>query len=280
MSDVADSSPSPHAHHRAGHRHHRHHDEHRRTGSAARTLATSRRALRQLRHDPRTIGLMVVVPVLIMGLLAWILSGQDTGPVSGFDRYGPMYLGIFPMVIMFLVTSIATLRERTRGTLERLLTMPLAKPNFVFGYAIAFGGFAVLQALVVSAFCFGIFGMETRGPAWQVVLVAVVDALLGTALGLFVSAFAATEFQAVQFMPVILIPQFLLAGVIVPRDQLPTALEWLSNLLPMSYAVDATQQVMLHAEATPEFWRDIVVVGIWVVVALSLGAATLRRRTS
>lgn len=219
---------------------------------------------------------MIVVPVVLMGLLAWILSEQ---PGAGFDRFGPMYLGVFPLVIMFLVTSVATLRERTRGTLERLLTMPLGKADFVFGYAIAFGLFAILQAAVVSAFSFGLYGMDVAGSAWLVGVVAVVDALLGTALGLFVSAFATTEFQAVQFMPVVLIPQILVAGIIVPTDQLPAALEWLSNLLPMTYAVDATKQVIMSATVTKDFWVDISVVAAWVVAALILGAATLRRRT-
>jgi ABC-2 type transport system permease protein len=240
-----------------------------------RTFATARRALRQLRHDPRTVVLMIAAPVVLTGLLAWILNGKG----NGFDHFGPVYLGVFPLVIMFLVTSVATLRERTRGTLERLLTMPLAKPDFVFGYAIAFGGFAILQAAVVSAFCFGLYGMDVAGSAWLVGVVAVVDALLGTALGLFVSAFAATEFQAVQFMPIVLIPQILLSGIIVSRDELPTALHLVSDLLPMSYSVDATQQVMQSAAVTAAFWGDIAVVAGWVIAALILGAATLRRRT-
>jgi ABC-2 type transport system permease protein len=241
--------------------------------SAARPAATSRRALLQLPHDPRTIGLMIVVPVLLMGLLAWILSGTH-----GFDLYGPMYLGVFPLIIMFLVTSVATLRERTGGTLERLLTMPLSKTDFIFGYALAFGTFAVLQAAVVSAFSFGVYGMDVAGSAWMVGVVAVADALLGTALGLFVSAFATTEFQAVQFMPVILIPQFLLSGIVVPRDQLPDVLRWISDVLPLSYAIDATLKVMT-ASADSGFWKDIVVIGVWAAGALFLGSATLRRRT-
>lgn len=218
---------------------------------------------------------MIGVPVLLMGLMAWIFSGKG----SGFDRFGPVYLGVFPLVIMFLVTSVATLRERTRGTLERLLTMPLAKPDFVFGYALAFGAFAVLQAAVVSAFSFGLYGMDVAGSAWLVGVVAVVDALLGTALGLFVSAFAATEFQAMQFMPVVLIPQFFLSGLIMPRDLLPTALRWISNVLPMSYAVDATQRVISSTQVAAGFWWDIAVISTWVVAALLLGAGTLRRRT-
>jgi ABC-2 type transport system permease protein len=241
--------------------------------SVVRTTATAQRVVEQLRNDPRTIAMLLVVPAALMGLLAWIVSASD------FDQYGPPLLGIFPLIVMFLVTSVATLRERTSGTLERLLSMPISKGDFIFGYALAFGGFAVVQASVVSGLSFGLFGLDVLGSAWLLVIVAVVDALLGTALGLFVSAFAATEFQAVQFMPALILPQLLLCGIITPRDELPTALRLLSDVLPMSYAVDATQQVVSSTTATAEYWLNVAIVAGFMAVALSLGAATLRRRT-
>jgi ABC-2 type transport system permease protein len=210
-----------------------------------------------------------------MGLLAWILHGRS----GDFDRFGPPLLGIFPLIVMFLVTSVATLRERTNGTLERLLTMPLAKGEFVVGYALAFGLTAVVQGLVVSGFSFGLYGLHVSGATWLVVVVAVVDALLGTALGLSLSALASTEFQAVQFMPAFILPQVLLCGIVVPRSQLPTVLHWLSDVLPMSYAVGATQQLSTSATVTSQFLLDIGVVALFVLAALLLGAATLRRRT-
>jgi ABC-2 type transport system permease protein len=240
-----------------------------------RTVATARRVLRQLRHDPRTVALIVAVPAVLMGLLAWTLHGRS----GAFNEFGPPLLGIFPLIVMFLVTSVATLRERTSGTLERLLTTPLAKADFVMGYALAFGLTAVVQALVVSGLSFGLYGLHVSGSAWLVVVVAVVDALLGTALGLSLSALASTEFQAVQFMPAFILPQLLLCGIIVPRSQLPTALHWLSDLLPMSYAVDATQQLSASTTVTSEFLLDIGVVAMFVVAALLVGATTLRRRT-
>lgn len=241
--------------------------------SWSRTGAVARRVMEQLRNDPRTIAMLLIVPAALMGLLSWIVSDDD------FDTYGPPLLGIFPLIVMFLVTSVATLRERASGTLERLLSMPMAKADFVVGYAMAFGGFAILQALIVSGLSFGVFGLTVSGSAWSLVLVAVVDALLGTALGLFVSAFASTEFQAVQFMPALILPQLLLCGIITPREDLPLALERLSDVLPMSYAVDATKEVMTTSAPTGEFWADIAVVAAFMVGALILGAATLRRRT-
>ena len=243
--------------------------------STRRTLATAHRVLTQLRHDPRTIGLMLVVPCVLVGLLAWVYKGTST-----FDHIGAPLLGIFPFVVMFLVTSVATLRERTSGTLERLLTMPLGKLDLLLGYALAFGAVAVVQAGLVSALSLTVFGLDVAGPTWMLVLVALADALLGTALGLFVSAFAATEFQAVQFMPAFVLPQFLLCGLLVPREEMPDVLRAISSVLPLSYAVDALRDVTTNAEVATSTWVDLGVVVGAVLLALGLGAATLRRRTA
>lgn len=239
------------------------------------TLATSRRVLTQVRHDHRTLGLLVVVPSVLMGLLAWLYADEP----GVFDRIGPGLLGIFPLVVMFLVTSVATLRERTSGTLERLMTMPMSKADFVGGYALAFGLLAVVQALVVSALALGVYGLDVAGPAWAVVVVAVLDALLGTALGLFVSAFAGSEFQAVQFMPAVVLPQLLLCGLLLPPERMPDALEVGARLLPMTYAVEA-MSVLAADELTGEVLLDMAVVGAFATAALVAGAATLRRRTA
>jgi ABC-2 type transport system permease protein len=244
--------------------------------SARRALATARRVLRQLRHDPRTIALMLVVPVVLLALLYWAFQADP----HTFDRVGPSLLGIFPLIVMFLVTSIATLRERTSGTLERLLSMPLHKAELILGYTVAFGLLAVVQAAVATAVAVGLLGLTLAGSAWLLLLVAVLDALLGTALGLFVSAFAASEFQAVQFMPAVIFPQILLCGLFVPRGRMQTALSYVSDVLPMSYAVDAMSRVSTDATVTGDFVRDLLVVAGSALLVLALGAATLRRRTA
>jgi ABC-2 type transport system permease protein len=238
------------------------------------TVATSGRVLRQVRHDPRTIGLLLIVPCVLIGLLAWI---YDNTPV--FDQLGAPLLGIFPFIVMFLITSIATLRERQSGTLERLLAMPLGKGDLIGGYALAFGLLAAVQALVASAFAVYALGLDVAGSAWLLVVVAVVDAVLGTALGLFVSAFARSEFQAVQFLPAFILPQFLLCGLLTPRETLPGVLNAVSDVLPLSYAVDAMKSVTFDANATSDVLRDVLVVAAFVVAALALGSGTLRRRT-
>ena len=239
-----------------------------------RTLVTAGRVLAQLRSDHRTIALMLVVPCVLLGLLAWIF--QET-PV--FDLIGAALLGVFPFVVMFIVTSVATLRERTSGTLERLLASPMGKGDFMFGYALAFGVMAVLQAVVATAFAVWVCGLDVAGPLWMLVVVAVLDAVLGTALGLLASGFARTEFQAVQFMPAFVLPQFLLCGLLVARDELPDVLRWLSDVLPLSYAVDAMKTVSASAAPRADVASDATVIVLWVIAALVLGSLTLRRRT-
>jgi ABC-2 type transport system permease protein len=236
--------------------------------------STAERVLRQLRHDPRTVALLLVVPSLLMALLAWILDDAD------WQHYAPALLGIFPMLVMFLVTSVATLRERTSGTLERLLSMPMKKSDFVFGYALAFGLLAIVQAVIVGGLCFTVLGLSMKGPTALVLLIAVLDGLLGTAMGLFVSAFAQTEFQAVQFMPVALLPQFLLCGLIVPTDQLPTVLRAISAVLPLTYAFEAMQKLAQNSTVASGFWVDVAILVVMGVALLAAGTATLRRQTA
>ncbi|MGI5349591.1 ABC transporter permease [Streptomyces sp. CA-250714] len=244
--------------------------------NAARTLATARRVLRQLAHDPRTIALLLLVPVLLLVLLYYVFDADR----RAFDSIGASLLGIFPLVTMFLVTSIATLRERTSGTLERLLSMPLGKADLILGYALAFGALAVVQASLATGVALWFLDLNIVGSPWLLLLIALLDALLGTALGLFVSAFAASEFQVVQFMPAIVFPQILLCGLFAPRDSMQPALEAISNVLPMSYAVDGMTEVLRNSDATGDFVRDAAIVAGSALLVLSLGAATLRRRTA
>jgi ABC-2 type transport system permease protein len=240
-----------------------------------RTLATSSRVLRQLSHDHRTLGLLFVVPVVLLGLLKWIYG--DTPKI--FDMIGPSLLGIFPFVMMFLTTSIATLRERTTGTLERLLAMPIRKLDIIVGYALSFGLLAMVQAVIASLFATRVYGLDIAGPEWFLIVIAVVDAILGATLGLLASAFARTEFQAAQFMPAFVLPQLLLCGLLVPVAQLPSILEKIANVLPMTYAVDAMQRISHETTITGRMGRDISVILGFAIVAILLGAVTLRRKT-
>ena len=238
--------------------------------------ATAARVLAQLRRDPRTLGLLVAVPSVLVALMKGVFSEQP----QTFQRIGVPLVGLFPMISMFLVTSIAMLRERTSGTLERLMTMPLAKLDVLLGYGAAFALAATVQATIVASFAVGVLGLDVAGSVALVVLLAVANATLGMALGLFVSAFAATEFQAVQFMPAFLLPQILLCGLLGPRDQMAGWLEAVSAVLPMTYAYDGLHRVAEGSGLTGPVLRDLAIIAGVAVLALALGAATLRRRTA
>ncbi len=240
------------------------------------TLAVAGRVLTQIRRDHRTLAMLLALPTLLMSLLWWMFA-DATG--NTFDRIGPGLLAIFPFFIMFLVTSITTLRERSSGTLERLLAMPMGRLDFLLGYAVAFGLIAAVQSVLAVGVSVGLLGLDISGPVWLLTVVAVADAVLGSALGLFVSAFARTEFQAVQFMPAVVVPQILLCGLFVPRPLLPDVLEAISNVLPLSYAVDAMQHLVVSA-SVGEVWRDVAIVAGFALAGLALGAVTLRRRTA
>jgi ABC-2 type transport system permease protein len=240
------------------------------------TFAVAARVLAQLRRDHRTVAMLIVLPALLVSLMWWMFN--DSPMV--FDRIGGPLLAVFPSIVMFVVTSVATLRERSSGTLSRLFTMPLGKLDFLLGYALAFALIAVVQAAVVVSIALYLLDLDIQGAAWQLGVVAVLDGVLGTALGLFASAFAATEFQAVQMMPAVMIPQILLCGLLVPREQLPTVLHAISDVLPLSYAVDAVLGVAKGNGLTTGTGGDTLVVLAFILAALGLGAATLKRRTA
>lgn len=227
------------------------------------TLIIARRVLQQIRPDRRTLALLVILPATLMSLLAWIYSDTQM-----FDRIAPSLFALFPFTVMFLVTSVATLRERTSGTLERTLSMPVHRIDFIGGYSLAFAVLSIVQTIVSATVVLWLLGLAIEGSLWQFFAVSLIDALAGTALGLLASAFARTEFQAVQFM---------LCGLLVPRDQLPTVLEKISDVLPLSYAVDAIKKV---SAGSGSIGTDMLVLLAFLVVFLALAAVSMRRRTA
>lgn len=244
-------------------------------------LATTARILRQLAADHRSMAMIMLVPTLVITLMYFMFAEvpHPPGTPSPFNNACLIMLGVFPLVVMFLITSITMQRERVSGTLERILTTPLRRFDLLAAYGTAFSIAAAAQAALACGVAFWLLGFDTAGsPVW-VFVIAIVNAVLGVGLGLLCSAFARTEFQAVQFMPVVVVPQLLLCGILVPREDLPDWLQWISNALPASYALEALQQVGAYAEPTAIAVRDIAVVIGFALVALGLAAGTLRRRT-
>lgn len=239
------------------------------------TIATMKRILQQLSHDRRTIALIFLVPVILLSLLRWLYTDN----LMIFDSIAPALLGIFPFTIMFIITSITTLRERTSGTMERLMVSPIGKLDLVLGYMFAFGLLAAVQAVLASILLLYGLGLDIDGSNWFLVAAALMSALLGTALGIFVSAFAKTEFQAVQFMPALILPQILICGLLMPLDQMPELLEKIAYILPLTYVIDLLNQIVSNTNVTVEAWHDLAVILAFIIGAILLAALTLRRST-
>ena len=227
----------------------------------------------QLRHDLRSIALMILAPIFLMTILKYVYQNQP----QVFQHVAGSLLGVFPMLVMFLITSVATLRERTSGTLERLLILPITKLEFILGYAKAFGIAALVQAIIVTSVALGPLGLKISGSQISLIIVAILDALLGMAIGLFVSSFAKTEFQAVQFLPAVLLPQLLLSGLLAPRESMPGILQGISNFLPLTYAVDATKKVIIGQGSLVQ---DFTIIGVFLVALLMAGSITLKRKSA
>ena len=244
--------------------------------SAAATRATALRVLTQLRRDRRTMALLLFVPAVLVTLLRFVFDGQQ----ETFDRLGAPLIGLFPFITMFLVTSITMLRERTGGTLERLMSMPVGKLDVLVGYGLAFAVVAAAQAGITAAVAFLLLDLDIAGSPGAVVALAIGNAVLGMSLGLFVSAFARSEFQAVQFMPAFVFPQLLLCGLFVARDQMAGVLDTVSDALPLSYAFDALHRAASGGEFGGRGWLDVAVIVAATLLAFGLGALTLRRRTA
>jgi len=239
------------------------------------TLRTAARILRQLRHDRRSVALLLVVPTALETLVYYMFEGE----VGKFDELGLILLGVFPFLTMFLITSISMLRERTNGTLERLMTSPIGKGDLLFGYGAAFSAVAVAQASIAGSVAYGLLDLDTQGSPFLVVLIAVSNAVLGVAIGLLCSAFARSEFQAVQFMPVVVLPQLLLCGLFVPRDEMAGWLQSVGDVLPLTYAVEGLREVGANGSPTGTMWRDLAIVLAAAACALTAAATTLKRRS-
>ncbi|MGH3978867.1 MAG: ABC transporter permease [Pseudonocardiaceae bacterium] len=240
------------------------------------TWATTTRVLSQLRHDRRTLALILVMPCVLL----WLFSEVFAASPGIFQRVAPVMLGVFPFVAMFLVTSVAMVRERTSGTLERLLTTPIGKADLVLGYGLAFGALALVQAVLASAVALGLLGLREPASVPTLLLLAVATAVLGSALGLGVSALAVTEFQAVQFMPAVVLPQVLLCGLFAPPEMMAGWLDALSRVMPLRYAAQGMVELTGAPTVPAAVWTNLGVVTGIAVAALALGAATLRRRTA
>lgn len=238
---------------------------------AKHALTIAGRIINQVVRDRRTLALILVVPVVVMTII-WLSFPEEIGTL---DYVAPALLATLALFFGFLLTGISFLRERSQGTLERLMASPVSQADIVLGYLLGFFLFALLQSLIIVLFTVYALDIHYTGDIWQIFVFQTVILIGAINLGIFISAFAKNEFQMVQFIPLIILPQVFLCGLLWPVAQMNTALQWVAKFLPLTYAVSGLRDIMLNGKSLVEAGGDLSVlvgfaVGISIITAFSL----------
>ena len=241
--------------------------------STDRVLAITERIIRQILRDRRSIGLLIVGPLIVMTLVGFSLYEQR----AVLDRVAPGLLAVFVLFFTFILTGVGFLRERAQGTLERLQTTLVGSFDIMLGYMLGFLIFAIVQTVVIFSFTIFALDIDYQGSLWEIGVVLFLVVVVAVSLGIFISSFANNEFQVVQFIPVVLAPQIFLSGVIIPVEQMPEVFEWLSVVLPLTYAVDALREIMLRGTELSALWSNLLALAVFSGVLLAAAVASLRR---
>ncbi len=236
------------------------------------TFTIAGRIIHQLIRDRRTMALIVVVPLVVITLI-----GLSFPEGTVLDYIAPAMLATLALFFSFLLTGISFLRERSQGTMERLMASPVSRIDIVFGYLFGFFIFALTQTLIILLFTIYVLDVNYSGDLWQIFVFQIVVIIGSVNLGIFLSTFARNEFQMVQFIPLIIVPQMFLCGVIWPVEQMPDYLQWLSKVLPLTYAVDGLRDIMLAGKNLLDVWVELAVLIGFAVVISVVAALTIRR---
>jgi ABC-2 type transport system permease protein len=193
-----------------------------------------------------------------------------------FDIFSPILIAFFVFFFVFLISGIGLLRERTTGTLERLMSTPIKKSEVVGGYLIGYGIFAVLQTLVIIFFSIKVLNIILVGSVGYVILTNLLSALVALSLGILLSTFASSEFQMVQFIPVVIVPQVFFSGIF-PTEGMADWLRAIGKVMPLTYAGDALKGVMYKGWGFSEIKGDLFALTIFAVIFIGLNIVVLRK---
>jgi ABC-2 type transport system permease protein len=241
----------------------------------ANALSIANRIINQLIRDRRTMGLLVIAPLLIASIVGVSIPDKNL-----LDYTAPAMLAMLILFFGFLLTGISFQRERSQGTLERLMASPVSRLDIVGGYLLGFLLFALAQTMIIFFYMVYVLDVSFRGELWQILVFEAIIGVIAVCLGTFVSTFARNEFQITQFIPVIIIPQMFLCGLLWPVSQMPDYLQWIAKFLPLTYGIDGIRALMLQGEGLLDIGKEIGVLLAYTVVLLVLAALTLRRGIS
>jgi ABC-2 type transport system permease protein len=239
---------------------------------SASTLVIASRIINQLIRDRRTLILIVVVPLVIASLV-----GVSVPDKRILDYTAPAVLAVLILFFGFLLTGISFLRERSQGTLERLMASPVSRLDVVGGYLLGFLLFAIVQTMVLFFYLIYVLNVSYYGDLWQIILFEILIGIGAVCMGTFFSVLAKNEFQMVQFIPMIIVPQIFLCGLLWPVSQMPEYLQWLANVLPLTYGVDGIRALMLEGQNLLDIGKEVGILAAYAVGLLILAAVTIRR---
>jgi ABC-2 type transport system permease protein len=206
-----------------------------------------------------------------------LYGSEDIKPL---DFFAPMFIAYIAFFLVFLLTCVSFLRERTQGTMERLAASPVTRGEMVLGYMLGFGFFAIIQALVLLLFTVYALQVHYEGNLLAVIVVTLAFVLGAVNLGIFLSTFARNELQAVQFIPIVILPQVLLSGLLWPVQDMPGWLQVFARAMPLTYAIDALTDIMIRGKTLLETWLPLLVLLAFAGVAALLAAGTVRREVA
>jgi ABC-2 type transport system permease protein len=235
-------------------------------------LIIARRTITQLIRDRRTIGMVLVVPLVVASLVGVSIPSKNI-----LDTILPALLAALVLFFGFLLSGISFLRERSQGTMERLMASPASRLDIVGGYLLGFLLFAMVQTLILFFYSVYVLNVSFLGDLWQIIIFQIIIGILSVSLGIFTSVFARNEFQMVQFIPLIILPQMFLCGLLWPVSQMPDYLQWIARLLPMTYAVDGIRAMMLQGQNLLDIGKEVGVLCGYAVGLLILASLTIRR---
>jgi len=238
-------------------------------------ITIARRTIKQLVRDRRTIALILIVPLVIASLI-----GVSVPDKAILNYTLPAILATLILFFGFLLSGISFLRERYQGTRERLMASPVSRLDIICGYLLGFLLFAMAQTLILFFYTVYVLNVEFRGDLWQIVIFQVLIGILAVCLGIFISAFARNEFQMIQFIPLIIVPQVFICGVLFPIEQLPDYLQWIARFLPLTYGVDGIRGLMLEGKSLAGIGREIAVLSGYAVALMIFAGVSLRRGTA
>jgi ABC-2 type transport system permease protein len=238
-----------------------------------RKIAIASRISREIRRDRRSVALIIGAPIIVMSLIGF--SFQDQKPV--LNQAAPALIATMAMFFVFVLTGISFLRERSQGTLERLLSTAVTRSDLLVGYLAGFLVFALVQSIIILIYTLFVVGVDYSGQLWDIIVILLIVTITSVSMGIFVSTFARNEFQVVQFIPLLIAPQIFLSGVILPTSQLPGYFQGLSGALPLTYANRALRDIMIRGSSLTDVSTEILVLGAFAVGMLIAAASTVRK---